>query len=297
MNYLTLVIDSVAWPITVIILFLVFKKPIFELILYAKKFKYKDFEIIFDKEINQIVKEAQDEGLEINLPKDESEYINKLIEVSPTSAVLESWKEIEIAARNKIGELLTEEDPLAKKRPLAHLEYLGAFIPSVEHTIFEMRHLRNRVAHNNDVLISIESARKYVSLAKNIVQKIKALSELPSQKLIVLTLLILEYNSLVDSGKYSHITIKDIHREIENKNVLNYLKNVTGDDSDFSLHMNNGPYTKFVKEYNEQLYRLYSGYAGDESRKWGVKNSGLCLLIAWTNEIIQQGSGWYPDNR
>jgi hypothetical protein len=297
MNYLTSIIDSIAWPVTVIILFLVFKKPIFELILYAKKLKYKNFEIIFDKKINEIVKDAHNDGLEINLPKDESEYINKLIEISPTSAVLESWKEIEIAAKNKIEELLAEEDPLARKRPLAHLEYLGTFIPSVENAIFELRDLRNRIAHSNDILISVESAKKYVSLAKNIVQKIEAISELPSQKLIVLTLLILEYNSLIDSGKYSQITIKDIHKEIENKNVLNYLKKVTGEDSDFSLFLNSGPYVKYVDEYYEKLHGLYEGYAGDEGKKWGVRNSGLCLLIAWTNEIIQQGSGWYPDNQ
>ena len=30
----------------------------------------------------------------------------------------------------------------------------------------------------------------------------------------------------------------------------------------------------------------------DAQRKWGVENRGLCLLIAMTNEIVQQGSGW-----
>jgi hypothetical protein len=42
------------------------------------------------------------------------------------------------------------------------------------------------------------------------------------------------------------------------------------------------------------MYQMYGGYAGNERRKWGIENLGLCLLLAWTNEIIQQGSGWYP---
>lgn len=297
MNYVIIIIDLIVWPVIVLCLSLIFKKPIFELILYAKKLKYGDFELTFDKKIDQIIAESKDDGLETKLSKDEIESIDKLIEISPTSAVIKSWKEIEIAAKNKINELLTEDDPLARKKPLAHLEYLGTFIPSVEYIIFELRDLRNRVVHSNDVLLSNESAKKYVSLAKNIVQKIEAITELPSQKLTVLTLLILEYNSLIDSGKYTHITIKDIHNAIKNKNVIKYLKEVTGSDSDFSLFIDHVPYIKYVEEYNEQLYRLYGGYAGYEGKKWGVKNSGLCLLIAWTNEIIQQGSGWYPDNR
>jgi hypothetical protein len=40
------------------------------------------------------------------------------------------------------------------------------------------------------------------------------------------------------------------------------------------------------------LQSIYGGYAGQERRKWGIENKGLCLLVAWTMEIIQQGSGW-----
>jgi hypothetical protein len=44
----------------------------------------------------------------------------------------------------------------------------------------------------------------------------------------------------------------------------------------------------------DYLQRMCNAYSGDERKKWGVENSGLCLLLAWTNEIIQQGSGWHP---
>ncbi|QDE27997.1 hypothetical protein FIV45_12300 [Paremcibacter congregatus] len=38
-------------------------------------------------------------------------------------------------------------------------------------------------------------------------------------------------------------------------------------------------------------------YAGQHRRKWGVENNGLCLLLVWTNEIIQRGTGWYPSDQ
>ena len=48
----------------------------------------------------------------------------------------------------------------------------------------------------------------------------------------------------------------------------------------------------FEGNYVRHLQSIYGGYAGQERRKWGVENKGLCLLIAWTTEIIQRGSGW-----
>jgi len=108
-------------------------------------------------------------------------------------------------------------------------------------------------------------------------------------KVSALTLLILEVNSLIDTGKYADITIKDIHNAIEGKRVLRFLQERAASDIDLSLHLDGNAYGGFESYYETQLENLYGGYAGRERRKWGVENSGLCLVLAWTNEIIQQG--------
>ncbi len=33
---------------------------------------------------------------------------------------------------------------------------------------------------------------------------------------------------------------------------------------------------------------ICGAYGGKTAKKWGVEKSGLCLLLAWTNELIQQ---------
>lgn len=43
-------------------------------------------------------------------------------------------------------------------------------------------------------------------------------------KVSVLTLLILNINSLIDSGKYADISISDVHSRIEGNGVLRFLK-------------------------------------------------------------------------
>ncbi|HDT6555831.1 TPA: hypothetical protein QFU93_003043 [Raoultella ornithinolytica] len=111
-------------------------------------------------------------------------------------------------------------------------------------------------------------------------------------KLTYLTVLILHINSLLDSGKYNDITIDEVHDAIENKQLLRFLKKRCGKDIDLSLHLDEG--MKFEHIYEERMNSIYGGYAGDESRKWGVRNLGLCLVLAWTNELIQLSTS-FPD--
>ena len=108
-------------------------------------------------------------------------------------------------------------------------------------------------------------------------------------KISALTFIILQINSLIDSGKYSDVSISDIHDAIEGSGVLKFLKARAGSDIDLSIHLGSNTYGNFEQFFEEQMKSIYAGYAGQESRKWGVENSGLCLVLAWTNEIIQQG--------
>jgi len=108
-------------------------------------------------------------------------------------------------------------------------------------------------------------------------------------KVSALTLLILHINALIDSGKYSDISIDDIHRAIEKKQVLRFIKDRVGADIDLSIHLGDSPYGDFESYFETQLENIYGGCAGQERRKWGVENSGLCLVLAWTSEIVQRG--------
>jgi hypothetical protein len=114
---------------------------------------------------------------------------------------------------------------------------------------------------------------------------------LPINKLTALTLLVLEINCLIDTGKYDNITLKNIENNIKNETIFEYLKETAKDDIDLSLLMTDSSYAGFRKYYYTSLHQIYAGYAGNERRKWGIEKKDLCLLLAWTNEIIQQGSG------
>lgn len=116
-------------------------------------------------------------------------------------------------------------------------------------------------------------------------------------KVTALTSLILHINSLIDSGKYDDITISDVHTAIEANGLLRFIKKRCGSDIDLSIHLESTVYGDFESFYEERINQIYGGYAGDERRKWGVENHGLCLVLAWTNEIIQWGEGLELANR
>ena len=161
--------------------------------------------------------------------EEEKEEIYRLVEISPSAAVVESWKEIELAAKDKVVELVKNTESLQKiqRRPLSHLELSGALIPSTARAIRDLESLRNQAAHTRDLKLSKENLLEYVVLARAITKQIRAITELPKQKLSVLTLLIAELNHLIDTGQYSHISIEDVHTQIENKNIIEYLRNET----------------------------------------------------------------------
>ena len=118
---------------------------------------------------------------------------------------------------------------------------------------------------------------------------------MPAVWLGYLTTLILQYNSLIDSGKYDEITIEDVRTYIGDGTVLESIRERAGADVDLSFQLS-GEATdqSFPEYYGRYLRAMFDAYAGDERRRWRVENRGLCLLVAWTNEIIQQGWGWHP---
>ena len=106
-------------------------------------------------------------------------------------------------------------------------------------------------------------------------------------KVSALTLIVLSLNSLIDSGMYNSISIDDVHGAIERRGLLRFLKDTCSQNIELSGHLGS-TYGDFEGFYEEAIGRIYDAYAGDEGRKWGVRNLGLCLVLAWTNELIQQ---------
>ena len=296
MDNVTAIIDILAWPLTVLVIVWIVRKQLLSLLLSIQRIKFRGAEIeFFSRYLQQTINSVlQDADVEINrYPSDARLY--DALKRSPDHTVLEAWNALEKSAREKVENLMPAdesfEDPLG--RPLDYLEFKGALTPTTAGAIRDLRSLRNQVVHFGEDVVVREDAIRYVSVAEGIMKVIDGVSELPKVKLTAMTLLILELNSLIDSRRYDDITIKEVCEWVRNKSVIPSLAKRLEGHIDLSMYGVDGPYQNFAEFYHEQLKLIYDAYGA--GRKWGVENFGLCLLLAWTNQLIQQGSGWHPN--
>ena len=291
LDFVAAIVDSIVWPVVVLFAIWILRKPTSRLLSVIKELKYKDVAVSFQRDAEQARQAVPLAERDVEFTDTLSQYMD------PRSAVLEAWLRIENTAVEKYREL---EDPMGgskieRGRAVAYFEYTGALTPATQRVLTDLRYLRNQAVHSSREGITREAAEAYIEAATSICKQIEAMSSTPAVKLLYLTTLILHYNSLIDSGKYDNITISDIYKHIEDKTVLRFIKERAGTDFDFSLHLSaNAANQSFEEYYARYLRSIYYAYAGEERSKWGVENHGLCLLVAWTNEIIQQGGGWYP---
>lgn len=91
-----------------------------------------------------------------------------------------------------------------------------------------------------------------------------------------LTMLMYEVNRLVDNGHKE--SIEDIVEQMFNDNLVEYLQEKYKGNIDLSSFKPDGPYVP--KEINK-VYLDYASYiSGNENRKWGINNNGLCLIVS-----------------
>ncbi len=83
-------------------------------------------------------------------------------------------------------------------------------------------------------------------------------------------------NGLVSENCYE--TIKEIEKQIEEENIVEYIGKKYKDKVDFSLFNQDGPYPP--NEINRFFLNQHWYIHGNESRKFCVSDNGLCLITA-----------------
>lgn len=175
-TFLLDLINSIAWPIVVVIAVVILRKPLSNLIPLLRKVKYKDFEAEFgDKvaELRPIVKK------EIPTPTSYREdrtdqVIEKLMHLtalSPRAVVLESWRDVESSALDaahrkelKIS-MAPHPSPVAIGRSLSE----AGLIDENKLEIFnKLRSMRNKAVHADDFDMDKDDALEYADMASKI---------------------------------------------------------------------------------------------------------------------------------
>lgn len=152
------------------------RRPLAELLPGIRRLKYKDLEVDFGKELERIeavmdtiehvAKPKGELPVEVQpepLPKTRTELLDKLAELSPNAAILESWRNVE-RTLDFYFKCRGIERPLSNQAISGYLDYDPNFPPQLISAYQELRLLRNRAAHDRENLTS-EHAKEFSSLA------------------------------------------------------------------------------------------------------------------------------------
>lgn len=173
-------VSNLAWPCVVLIFLFLFRSELSKSLKRLAKFKYKDLELNFE----QIKQQAEDlkltESKEPNALESSEllsieDQIIESVERSPSVAILLSWSGVEAAIAGAVDRLnMSTLDP--KLRSSSHnIETLmknKRLSKSHYKILYDMRALRNRVAHDPEIMTNItqEQASDYSKTAIRLIK-------------------------------------------------------------------------------------------------------------------------------
>lgn len=185
------IISSLAWPVTILIIFFLLKKPIAELIPHIKKFSAKGFEFEFGQELVRIKENIESNQIpssnsKLKFDPDMQEWYNSIqntIKDSPGYAVILTYSGLE----KRIRDFAKLYDPVSKNpklsvRPMNMLlDGLSKVIDisnSMTDSILKLERLRNQLLVNKDnskEITAIDSLY-YLDIATEIIFYITSLN-------------------------------------------------------------------------------------------------------------------------
>ncbi len=168
-TFISSMIGSLAWPAAFMMAVLLMRRHIAALLPYTRSFRYKDFEISFEKDMAHIRDQVKTTLPETGMASDRHRKLYSLSSISPASAVLEAWEAVEksaglyILAQNS-DLVLDIETPYKQMEDL--LLNCSRDVDMKKIKIFrELRILRNKAAHAPQFHLTRDQARGYVDLA------------------------------------------------------------------------------------------------------------------------------------
>ena len=167
---------ALAWPLTVLGIFLVLRRPLAALLPVVARLRFKDLELDFGRRLAEARAEAATMPAAAPTPAVATdEALLRLADAAPRAAILEAWLRLEAAALAAARRRGTTEPVSRLRAPTRLIEALEELrvIDARQAAVFhELRSLRNSAAHALGFEPSPDAARDYVRLAARLEQSL-----------------------------------------------------------------------------------------------------------------------------
>jgi hypothetical protein len=179
-TFIVEIVKAVAWPLVVGVIVFKLKDKVLELLPRIKKLKHKDTELEFAEGVSKLVREQEAEGMNqhanpvTNEAQERYNFLMKLAEISPRSAVLEAFREIEHSSAFTISKLSGDRSAHGGNSPLSMQKQLSELaLTKNEVKMFnQLRVLRNKAAHDRDFNLHGMPIEAYIDLSLSLANRI-----------------------------------------------------------------------------------------------------------------------------
>ena len=217
-QFISSIIENISWPVVTLVMFFLVRDQIGKLIEKIGHLKYKDLELDFDKvkkqadalsvEKDESIKTIQDPE-SVRVFNSLEEQILETVEKAPAAAVLLAWSTLETSIASAVSRLAISPESPSYRSPLHNIDMIeksGEISKQHISLLHEMRSLRNKVAHEQAVSISIseDQALEYSNTA---LEMVDVLNELKRDKKKI----------SVPQGEW--ITLPDNFKTLKNKSA------------------------------------------------------------------------------
>lgn len=196
LQFVASIIDSLAWPITTVGLFVLLRKPVERILLTLTKLKYKDLELDFGRELHSIEQQAKQAAVlpvpqpipkSVGGPKTPAELLeeaDRLAPEFPEPAVAVAWSAVEDSLSGAAERLTgtTKYRGVACARTIKLLRERNVIDEKTTSVLARMQNLRNESLHerwNAFGGVSADEAREYIALARGISEMLERIAAGP----------------------------------------------------------------------------------------------------------------------
>ena len=168
LTFIAELVKALAWPLTVMIILLLLRRQIAALIPALQRFRYRDLEFEFNREVQELAVRAREQIPAQPIEARGLANLQELAQLSPRAVVLESWLQLEKAAMQAARRHNANLTSRELKAPLLlgkALENLGVLADETAAIYHRLRNLRNAAAHASDYSFEPEAALEYADLA------------------------------------------------------------------------------------------------------------------------------------
>ena len=172
-TFIVEIVKALAWPAALVFLLYQLKDNLSEIFPRLKKLKHKDTEVEFYEKMKELSEEAKESGaaapnIDLPAPVDEkADFLMKLSEVSPRSAVIESFRILEASSIRALTKAYPEFESGGKfnSSQMSQLLKNKVLDENEFHQFNKLRQLRNKAAHMEDFNSNLYPVSGYIDLA------------------------------------------------------------------------------------------------------------------------------------